>query len=62
MLPSQQKNFNAIGYPFKISVVMAVYKVEEFIREAIDSILNQKLGFLENIQLVMVDDGSPDNS
>lgn len=46
---------------FKISVVMAVYNVEEFLREAVDSLINQDIGF-ENIQLIMVDDGSPDGS
>lgn len=46
---------------FKISIVMAVYKVEEFLREAVDSLISQDIGF-ENIQLIMVDDGSPDGS
>lgn len=46
---------------FKISVVMAVYNVEEFLREAVDSLIAQDIGF-ENIQLIMVDDGSPDGS
>lgn len=48
-------------YRYKVSVVMAVYNVEEFIREAIDSLIAQKLGF-ENIQLILIDDGSPDKS
>lgn len=46
---------------YKISVVMAVYKVEEFLRESIDSVIAQDIGF-ENIQLILVDDGSPDGS
>ena len=41
---------------------MSVYCVEEFIREAVDSIVNQTLDFKENVQLIMVDDGSPDGS
>lgn len=48
-------------YEYKISVVMAVYNVEPFIREAIDSVVAQDIGF-ENIQLILVDDGSPDGS
>ena len=40
---------------------MAVYNVEDYIRESIDSIIKQTIGF-ENIQLILVDDGSPDSS
>lgn len=47
---------------FKISVVMPVYNVERYLEEAIDSVINQTLGFEENIQLILVNDGSPDNS
>ncbi len=48
-------------YPFEFSVVMAVYNVEPFLREAVDSIIGQNFGF-EKIQLILVDDGSLDNS
>lgn len=48
-------------YKFKFSIVMAVYKVEEFIREAIDSLICQTVGF-ESVQVILVDDGSPDGS
>lgn len=48
-------------YPFEFSVVMAVYNVEPFLREAVDSLIAQDFGF-EKIQLIMVDDGSTDNS
>lgn len=40
---------------------MAIYNVEPFLREAIDSVIEQDIGF-ENIQLILVDDGSPDGS
>ena len=40
---------------------MAVYKVEEFIREALDSLVCQSIGF-DSVQLILVDDGSPDGS
>lgn len=46
---------------YKVSVIMAVYNVEPFLREAVDSVIAQDIGF-ENIQLILVDDGSPDNS
>ena len=48
-------------YKYKVSVIMAVYNVEPFLREAIDSVIAQDIGF-ENIQLILVDDGSPDGS
>lgn len=49
-------------YQFKFSIIMSVYKVEEYLEEAVDSIINQDIGFQENIQLILVNDGSPDNS
>ena len=49
------------NYKYKISVITAVYNVEYFLREAIESLVDQTIGF-ENIQLILVDDGSPDNS
>lgn len=48
-------------YPFEFSVVMAVYNVEPFLREAVDSLIGQDFGF-EHVQLIMVDDGSTDGS
>lgn len=46
---------------YKISVVTAVYNVEDYLAEMIDSIVEQTIGF-ENIQLILVDDGSIDSS
>ena len=48
-------------FPFEFSVVMAIYNVEPFLREAVDSLIAQDFGF-EKIQLIMVDDGSTDSS
>lgn len=41
-----------------ISVIVPVYKVEKYIRKSIDSIINQTYKYLE---IILVDDGSPDN-
>lgn len=49
-------------YKYKFSIIMAIYNVENYLEEAIDSIINQTIGFEENIQLVLINDGSPDNS
>ena len=47
---------------YKYSVVMPVYNVEKYLEEAILSVINQTIGFKENIQLIIVNDGSKDNS
>ena len=49
------------NYKYKFSIVTAVYNVELFVAETIESLIAQDIGF-DNIQLILVDDGSPDNS
>ena len=46
---------------YKFSVVMAVYNVKLYLREAIESLIAQDIGF-EHIQLILTDDGSTDSS
>ncbi len=46
---------------YKITVVMPIYNVEAYLAVAVDSVINQTFGFKENIQLIFVNDGSPDN-
>lgn len=43
----------------QVSVIMPVYNSEEYLETAIKSVLNQKM---ENMELLLVDDGSQDNS
>ncbi len=40
-----------------VSVIVPVYKVEEYLCRCIDSLINQTY---ENIEIILVDDGSPD--
>lgn len=47
---------------FLFSIVMAIYKVEDYLEEAIESVVNQTLSFEKHVQLILVNDGSPDNS
>ena len=45
----------------EISVVIPVYNVEQYIRQCLDSIVNQTLG-IENIEVIIVNDQTKDNS
>lgn len=47
---------------FKFSIIIPFYNVEKYIRDSIESIINQTLGFEKNIQMILIDDGSTDNS
>lgn len=47
---------------FVFSIVMAIYNVEDYLSDAIESLINQDIGFEENVQLILVDDGSVDGS
>ena len=41
-----------------VSVIIPVYKVEDYIHKCVDSVVNQSY---KNLEIILVDDGSPDN-
>lgn len=43
----------------KLSIIVPVYKVERYLDECIESLVNQSY---KNIEIILVDDGSPDQS
>lgn len=52
----------ADNHKFLYSIVIAVYNVGNYLEETINSVLEQSIGFKDNIQLILVNDGSTDNS
>ena len=52
----------------RISVIIPVYNVQEFLEECINSVINQTIndfdlnGYDRNLQIILVDDGSTDSS
>ena len=46
---------------YKATVIVPVYNVERFLRGCLKSLTEQTIGF-ENIEVVLVNDGSTDNS
>ena len=47
---------------FVVSVVVPVYNTEKYLEETLQSVINQTLGFEENIQVVLVNNASEDNA
>lgn len=51
-----------INNSFDITVIMPIFNMEEYLDDAIGSIISQDIGFEEHIQLVLINDGSVDRS
>lgn len=46
---------------FIFSVIIPVYNAQDYLKETIESIINQTIGF-NNIEIILINDGSKDNS
>ncbi|EAJ9515787.1 glycosyltransferase [Campylobacter coli] len=55
-LPKKHKGFT------QYTIISAVYNVEKYLDDYFNSIINQRLDFKKNIFMILVDDGSNDNS
>ncbi|EHM9374551.1 CDP-glycerol glycerophosphotransferase family protein [Campylobacter coli] len=55
-LPKKYKGFS------QYVIISAVYNVEKYLDDYFKSIINQRLDFKKNIFMILVDDGSTDNS
>ena len=49
-------------YKYDVSIVIPIYNNQKYIRDCVKSILNQDYRDLKKIQVILVDDGSEDNS
>ena len=47
---------------YKVSVVCPVYNTASYLKDMMDSVISQDIGFFEHIQVIFIDDGSSDDS
>ena len=47
---------------FAFSVVIPVYNTGDYLRQTLDSVIGQTVGFEDNVQLILINDGSTDAS
>lgn len=48
---------------YKFSIIIPAYNVEQYIKECIESIINQeKVSFTQDVQVIIIDDGSIDST
>ena len=48
-------------FKYDVSIVIPVYNVEDYLKECLESILNQNYD-INKIEIILIDDGSIDNS
>ncbi|WP_445508995.1 glycosyltransferase family A protein, partial [Rossellomorea marisflavi] len=60
-VPYSIQNHAALTKKTDVAVVVPVYNADKFLKQTVDSVIVQTLG-LQNITLILVDDGSKDKS
>ena len=45
-----------------VSTIIPVYNVEIYLRDTLESVIRQDVGFMANVEIILVNDGSSDNS
>ncbi len=45
-----------------VSVIVPIYNTDKYLAEALDSIIAQTIGFEDYVELILINDGSPDES
>ena len=58
-LAGKQRIHDLKSYDIKVSIIVPVYNIENYLRECLDSVVNQTL---KEIEIICVNDGSTDNS
>ena len=54
--------FDLYENTFLFSVIISIYNTGKYLDDSIGSLLNQSINFYENIQIILINDGSTDNS
>ena len=49
------------NYNYRVSIIVPVYNVEDYLAECLDSLLNQTMP-REDMEIIVVNDGSTDSS
>lgn len=47
---------------YRFTIIIAVYNTGPYLNETVESLIHQTIGFKDNVQIIMVDDGSTDIS
>lgn len=50
-----------MDFDYKVTIVIPVYNAEKYLRDCIESLLKQTI-FLQDMEIILIDDGSTDNS
>ena len=48
-------------FEYKVTMIVPIYNMEKFLRDCLESLVNQTIS-LDDMEILLIDDGSPDNS